>query len=49
MPASLGSLAIHFRHMTEGPGGMEPGQVSRVTSHVVLSPLELSIARGWAG
>lgn len=61
MPASLGSLTIHFRHMTENVcererggerkrnrlGGTEPGQVSRVTSHVVLSSRGLSIDRGW--
>lgn len=28
-------------------GGTEPGQVSRVTSHVVLSSRGLSIDRGW--
>lgn len=40
MPASLGSLTIHFRHMTERglrSGGTESGQVLRVTSHIVLS------------
>jgi hypothetical protein len=39
MPASLGSLTIHFRRMTERgrSGGTESGQVSRVMSHVVLS------------
>lgn len=39
MPASLGSLTIHFRHMTERgrPDRTESGQVLRVTSHIVLS------------
>lgn len=40
MLVSLGSLTIHFRHMTERgrrSGGMESGQVLRVMSHIVLS------------
>lgn len=50
MPASLGSLTIHFRRMTERGrlGGTESGQVSRVMSHVVLSS-RVAIDRGWTG